>query len=111
MATRIRELRQKKQMRMSDLARAAQINYNTLCRYENGYANPGEETARRLAAVLEVPVSEISSPVQDFLLSEIDDCDPSSAATADRYYRIIVGKLNVGAVEYLRDRLSAWLDS
>ena len=65
MTTRIRELRRKKGLKMCDLAREAPCNYNSLCRYENGYANPSEATARRIAAVLEVPVSEILPARED----------------------------------------------
>jgi transcriptional regulator with XRE-family HTH domain len=54
--TRIKKLRQKRGLSVSELARRAGVSKSLISQIENGHANPSVETVRTVATVLEVPV-------------------------------------------------------
>ncbi len=57
--TELRRKRKAEGLTMVDLAIKARVPYQTLCRYERGYARPSLQTARKLATALSAEISEL----------------------------------------------------
>ena len=55
-AERIRQLRRKRELTVTELARRANVSKSMISQVENGSATPSVETMRSIAAVLEVPL-------------------------------------------------------
>ena len=57
----IRQLRDERGLRQKDLAHTADMNVTAISHIERGRANPAWGTVRRIAAALDVSVSEVAS--------------------------------------------------
>jgi transcriptional regulator with XRE-family HTH domain len=57
----IRRLREERGLKQRDVANKANINLTHFSRLEHGRINPSWGTVRRVAAALDVPVSEVAA--------------------------------------------------
>jgi transcriptional regulator with XRE-family HTH domain len=57
----IRQLRDERGLKQKELAQSADMNVTAISHIERGRANPAWGTVRRLAAALDVPVSEVAT--------------------------------------------------
>jgi transcriptional regulator with XRE-family HTH domain len=71
---KIRMLRKDRGWSQIELAEKLAVKPQNISRYEKGHVQPRESTLAMFAEVFEVPVSELSSPTQDF-----PNLDPETA--------------------------------
>jgi transcriptional regulator with XRE-family HTH domain len=71
---KIRMLRKDRGWSQIELAEKLAVKPQNISRYEKGHVQPRESTLALFAEVFEVPVSELSSPTQDF-----PNLDPETA--------------------------------
>jgi transcriptional regulator with XRE-family HTH domain len=57
----IRQLRDERGLKQKQLAQSADMNVTAISHIERGRANPAWGTVRRLAAALDVPLSEVAA--------------------------------------------------
>jgi transcriptional regulator with XRE-family HTH domain len=61
MNKRIKEAREREKLSQSDLAAAAGVSTSQICRFESGKRRPHLDEARKIAALLKLPISEIDT--------------------------------------------------
>ncbi len=72
-AQRLRELRQKRGLKQTELAEIAGVNNGNLSRYERGSAQPSAEVLSRLADALGVTVAHLIEGGQEELAAALPD--------------------------------------
>ncbi len=78
---RIRQLRDERNLKQTDLAQALGVNSNTVSKWELGTQDPSPENIAMLVELFDVPIAYLGGSSDDRSFSEIDE--ELGAATAE----------------------------